>query len=239
MAAQDAAAASAPSDAAETSLAHLVIKRHKSFLHSSSFEVREALRLPNGVIKGNRLFATVHKCAQKTHDSFKIYSSNVTRNTATEEDLIGKVKSNTHGTEYNVYGGDATGVQSGASDKHGRPRIASMTIKHTGSGVLSKVPGTMDVTLTDSAGVKHSVATKPAVWNPKLKAYAIDFGSRQFDSCNVKGSSKNHQLECQGKMVFQLIKVEADTFSLEYGSPLTAVQAVGIAMARFGEARRI
>ena len=216
-----------------TPRSHLLIKRQKSLLHGNSYEVREPLRLPNGTIKGNKLFAMVHKCTQKTHDSFKMYGTNVSRNTASEEELIGKVKSNTNGSEYNVCGGDATGMQSGDSDRHGRPQIAYIAFKHQG-GKLSPAPGAMTVTLTDGAGVKYSVTTKPAVYNAKAKAYAIDFGSRQFSSSVVQPSSKNHQLEYQGEMVFQLIKVASDVFSLEYRSPLSAVQAVGIAMSRFG-----
>jgi len=75
------------------------------------------------------------------------------------------------------------------------------------------------------------LTNKYPTWNEKVKAFVLNFNGRVS-----KPSVKNFQLEDPEnpeKTVLQFGKVSDNNFTLDYGYPLTGMQAFCIALAAF------
>ncbi|CAD5205607.1 unnamed protein product [Bursaphelenchus okinawaensis] len=70
------------------------------------------------------------------------------------------------------------------------------------------------------------VANKTPFWNEESQVYQLDFGGRV-----TQESAKNFQIEHENEQVMQFGRIENGAYTLDFCTPLSAVQAFGIALA--------
>ena len=202
---------------------HVLLRRHKHIFGAHTFEVRTALTMPNGSIVPNRLVASVQKCFQKKHASYKIHGP-VACSSASKADRIGVLRSNMRGSAYTLHDGDE------------RRNLATMSHRY----VMKFAPVETTCTITfwhpeQNKGAMYELQKVMPVWDTKINAWKTDFSSKQH-AFPVAPSTKNVQYEFEGEvvMIFHRVKTgDRDLFSLEYKWPLNGVQALGLALLTF------
>ena len=202
---------------------HMLLRRHKHMLGAHTFEVRTALTMPNGSIVPNRLVASVQKCFQKKHASYKIHGP-VPCISATKADRIGVLKSNMRASEYTLHDGDE------------QRQLATITHKYK----MKFAPVETSCTITfwhaeQNKGANYEIRKVMPIWDPAMHAWKTDFSAKQH-AFPVAPSSKNVQYEYEDEVVMIFHRVKAgdrDSFSLEYKWPLNGVQALALALLAF------
>lgn len=219
---------------------HLVVKRHTTMLRLS-FEVSSACTMANGMQVPLKPLANVQRCLQKMHASLKIYEAAAPLANATDGRLIGKLRSNSKFTEYDLFSPFASAAvpADAVLDDKGRRHVGkvcySMANVGKGKGTPSakNTPAEVSYTLVGGEGEELVLRSINPVWDPTIKSFKIDYGDRKHSSKAVIASSKNMRLEHNGVKVMDFFKVDKDTFSLEYCWPLTGMQALCAALTKF------
>ena len=217
---------------------HLFLKRHKS-LFRNSFELCTACTMPNGKMVPNRTIALVQRCLQQHHVSYKIFDAAAN---VREGFHIGKLRSNFDASEFELFSAIANAAMTAVSvvDGKGRLRVGTMCyVKMKSERGQPPRPLEAACTLQGPNGEKHELRSINAVYDANIKAFKIDYSGRQCKSKAVAPSSKNMRLEHDGVKVFDLIKLDKGTFSVEYQWPLTGLQALGVALSRFGRSEHL
>jgi len=219
----------------ETGRVHLLVHRDKGgMLRSSRYELRD----PQGA-----LVASAVKCFQKKHASYHMSAGG---------SAAGKLRSNPAATEYTLHGGGLDAKKCSVWDDDFdekrstgeiRQQIASVQwrskVHAKGMVVNQFAPAVVEGWVREEGSeTTHAVRRVEAQWDPALKAFKVDHSDRQHKAAVIT-SSKNIQLympeRSESGVVMQFLKVGKDLFSLEYGWPLSGLQAFGIALTVFDE----
>jgi hypothetical protein len=100
----------------------------------------------------------------------------------------------------------------------GEPLLASVGATDTGRNALLKKTKQPQRTLT--------MSNKTPFWNEQTQVYQLDFGGRVLVE-----SAKNFQIEYNSEQVMQFGRIENGSYTLDFKSPFSAVQAFAIALA--------
>ena len=233
------------------------VDRHKGGLTSPAyFELR--------LESNNRVLLSAERIKHLNHSSYKIKFGSIRMG---DDKLVGKLKSNSHATEYSLHGPGLNAKKLSVWDDgfdearaEARQQIATvkMVPRVTTHRMLlpnSQGPRDMQCTAKDLSGGESSVGDasselhqlnnrKPR-YDHDDKGFVLDFGGRVEMS-----SRKNFILEVGGgddedeekrlAMVFgRGPKHEGkNCFKLDYGWPLTPLQAFGLALSHMDHSRR-
>jgi len=212
---------------------HLLVHRDKGgMLRRSRYELRE----PSGA-----LVASAQKCFQSYH-----------LRAADDRSDVGKLKSNFSASEYALHGAGLDGKKCSVRDddldekrETGQLRQQLACVQWRSKvfikGFVSSVyaPAVVKGWVREvGSGTTHAIRRVEAKWDPLLKAFKVDHTDRQH-TAPVIPSCKNIQIHLPDRresgVVMQFDKVAKDIYSLEYGWPLSCMQAFNIALTCFDD----